>query len=107
MPKSDYNADGTKKGGARKGKPKGSRLAFDDTKQEADKIAAPAQAKRGRGRPKKAAVEASGGSTAKSGGGNAWRTHLTKTFNAGKKKNANYKYSQAMKDAAKTYKKPK
>ena len=29
----------TKKGNARKGQPKGSRLAYDDTKQEAEKVA--------------------------------------------------------------------
>ena len=53
----------------------------------------------------KAQAKAPAKAPAKSTGTNAWRTHLTKTFQAGKKKNANYKYSQAMKDAAKTYKK--
>ena len=33
----DYGEKTTKKGNARKGKPVGSRLAFDDTKQEAEK----------------------------------------------------------------------
>lgn len=40
----------------------------------------------------------------KSKGGGDWKGHLAKTFAQGKKKNPNYKYSQAMKDAAKTYK---
>ena len=35
----DYGEKTTKKGNARKGKPVGSRLAFDDTKQEANKVA--------------------------------------------------------------------
>ena len=35
----DYGEKTTKKGNARKGKPVGSRLAFDDTKQEATKVA--------------------------------------------------------------------
>jgi hypothetical protein len=35
----DYGEKTTKKGNARKGKPVGSRLAFDDTKQEAEKKA--------------------------------------------------------------------
>lgn len=35
----DYSEKTTKKGNARKGKPVGSRLAFDDTKQEATKVA--------------------------------------------------------------------
>ena len=35
----DYGEKTTKKGDARKGKPVGSRLAFDDTKQEAEKVA--------------------------------------------------------------------
>ena len=34
-----------------------------------------------------------------------WMVHLQKTFKEGKKKNKEYKYSQAMKDAKKTYKK--
>lgn len=36
---------------------------------------------------------------------NPWLSHAKKTFTAGKKKNPNYKYSQALKDAKKTYKK--
>jgi len=35
----NINMETTKKGNARKGKPIGSRLAFDDTKQEANKVA--------------------------------------------------------------------
>jgi hypothetical protein len=35
----------------------------------------------------------------------AWITHAKKTFAAGKKKSASYKFSQALKDAAKTWKK--
>ena len=35
----DYDEKTTKKGNARKGQPKGSRLAFDDTKQEEEKVA--------------------------------------------------------------------
>ena len=41
----------------------------------------------------------------KKGGKNPWMSHLSKTFTDGKKKNKDYKYSQAMKDAKKTYKK--
>tara|TARA_R110000737_G_C14547515_1_gene480116 strand:+ start:498 stop:776 length:279 start_codon:yes stop_codon:yes gene_type:complete len=73
--------------------------------------------KRGRGRPKKEALEkqpsekvvpkTAAPKPAGKRGANAWTTHLNKTFAAGKKKNANYKYSQAMKDAKLTYKKPK
>tara|TARA_R100000541_G_scaffold52011_1_gene59636 strand:- start:448 stop:717 length:270 start_codon:yes stop_codon:yes gene_type:complete len=37
--------------------------------------------------------------------GGDWKGHLKKTFEAGKKKDPKYKYSQAMKDAKKTYKK--
>ena len=33
-----------------------------------------------------------------------WLTHVKKVYAAGKKKNASYKYSQAMKDGKKTYK---
>ena len=36
-PKAEKKGEGTKKGGARKGAPKGSRLAFDDTEQEMKK----------------------------------------------------------------------
>ena len=35
----------------------------------------------------------------------AWITHVKKVYAAKKKKNAAYKYSQAMKDAKSTYKK--
>ncbi len=35
----------------------------------------------------------------------AWIAHCKKVYAAGKKKNSDYKYSQAMKDAKKTYKK--
>ena len=35
----------------------------------------------------------------------AWITHCKAVYAAGKKKNSAYKYSQAMKDAKKTYKK--
>ena len=35
----------------------------------------------------------------------AWITHVKAVYAAGKKKNASYKYGQAMKDAKKTYKK--
>ena len=35
----------------------------------------------------------------------AWITHCKAVYAAGKKKNASYKYSQAMKDAKSTYKK--
>ena len=38
-------------------------------------------------------------------GGSPWMSHLMKTFKEGKKKNKDYAYSQAMKDAKKTYKK--
>ena len=35
----------------------------------------------------------------------AWVTHVKQVYAAGKKKSASYKFSQAMKDAKKTYKK--
>ena len=35
----------------------------------------------------------------------AWMTHLDKVYKDGKKKKDGYKYSDAMKDAKKTYKK--
>lgn len=41
----------------------------------------------------------------KKGGKTAWMTHLDKVFKEGKKKNKDYKYKDAMKDAKKTYKK--
>lgn len=34
-----------------------------------------------------------------------WKAHLAEVYAAGKKKDSSYKYSQAMKDAKKTYKK--
>eukprot|EP01050_Picozoa_sp_SAG11_P021613 SAG11_NODE_3884_length_2169_cov_149.440097_4_plen_48_part_00 len=34
-----------------------------------------------------------------------WVAHVNKTFAAGKKKNSNYQFKDAMKDAKKTYKK--
>ena len=34
-----------------------------------------------------------------------WILHAKKTYSDGKKKDKNYKYSQALKDAKKTYKK--
>jgi len=34
-----------------------------------------------------------------------WKSHLAKVYADGKKKDSSYKYSQAMKDAKKTYKK--
>ena len=34
----------------------------------------------------------------------SWNQHVSKVYQAGKKKNGDYKYSQAMKDAKKTYK---
>lgn len=37
----------------------------------------------------------------------AWNIHAKKVYEAGKKKNSNYKFSQALKDAKKTYKKKK
>ena len=33
----------------------------------------------------------------------AWMLHLAKVFAAGKKRNPNYKYSAAMRDAKKSY----
>ena len=35
----------------------------------------------------------------------AWNIHTKKVYAAGKKKNSAYKFSQALKDAKKTYKK--
>eukprot|EP01047_Picozoa_sp_COSAG01_P047059 COSAG01_NODE_4462_length_5001_cov_1.631654_6_plen_44_part_00 len=35
----------------------------------------------------------------------SWISHVKKTYHAKKKSNPNYKYSHAMKDAKKTYKK--
>ena len=45
------------------------------------------------------------GKSKKGGKGSPWMSHLMKTFKEGKKKNKDYAYSQAMKDAKKTYKK--
>tara|TARA_R110000787_G_scaffold136724_3_gene249264 strand:- start:3185 stop:3460 length:276 start_codon:yes stop_codon:yes gene_type:complete len=61
----------------------------DDVKTKAPKTKAPKT---------KAPVKASGK-------GGDWKGHLKKTFDAGKKKDPKYKYSQAMKDAKLTYKK--
>ena len=93
--------DTTKKGNARKGQPAGSRLAYDDTKQEMDK------APRKRGRPRKAKTEDTGEAPAQSKGKGtgSWMDHVKKTWTAGKKKNPSYTYKQAMADAKKTYKK--
>lgn len=41
----------------------------------------------------------------KKGGKSNWMKHLDKVYKDGKKKNKDYKYSAAMKDAKKTYKK--
>ena len=48
-----------------------------------------------------------GGKKKKGGGGkqSPWIKHVMKTHQEGKKKNKEYKYSTAMKDAKKTYKK--
>ena len=35
----------------------------------------------------------------------AWNIHAKKVYQAGKKKDSTYKFSQALKDARKTYKK--
>ena len=35
----------------------------------------------------------------------AWNIHARKVYRAGKKKNSSYTFSQALKDAKKTYKK--
>ena len=43
----------------------------------------------------------------KKGGKTEWMTHLDKVFKEGRKKNKDYKYSDAMKDAKKSYKKSK
>ncbi len=93
--------DTTKKGNARKGAMAGSRLAYDDTTQE----------KRKRGRPRKADTQeakASKGKAPPSTAGKSsgsWMAHVKKTWEAGKKKNPDYKYKEAMRDAKKTYKK--
>eukprot|EP01045_Picozoa_sp_COSAG04_P042166 COSAG04_NODE_13182_length_617_cov_0.459459_2_plen_47_part_00 len=39
--------------------------------------------------------------------GVSWNAHVTATYHKKKKSNPNYKFSQAMKDAKKTYKKKK
>ena len=39
--------------------------------------------------------------------GVSWTDHVTATYRKNKKKNPNYKFSQAMKDAKKTYTKKK
>ena len=97
--------DTTTKGDARVGKAKGSRLAFDDTKQEV---------KRGRGRPRKvkadveqtkATSKAKAPPQSKGKGTGGWMAHVKKTWEAGKKKNPSYSYKSAMSDAKKTYKK--
>lgn len=36
---------------------------------------------------------------------NPWTVHVSKVFKDGKKKNSNYTFTQALKDAKKTYKK--
>lgn len=43
--------------------------------------------------------------TKKKGEKSDWMKHLDKVFKDGKKKNKDYKYKDAMKDAKKTYKK--
>tara|TARA_R110000772_G_scaffold217894_2_gene328410 strand:+ start:622 stop:837 length:216 start_codon:yes stop_codon:yes gene_type:complete len=58
-------------------------------------VEAPAKAK-GKKAPAKVAAKA---------GGKTWKVHLGEVFAAGKKKDPKYKYSTAMQDAAKTYKK--
>ena len=90
--------DTTTKGKARVGRPKGSRLAYDDTEQEQVK-----GEKKARGRPRKEQGKAPEQSKGKPAG--AWMAHVKKTWTAGKKKNAGYSYKQAMTDAKKTYKK--
>ena len=89
--------DTSKKGSARVGQPKGSRLAYDDTKQEAQKK------KRGRPRKEVQPEKPVAQSTGKSAGG--WMAHVKKVWTAGKKKNPDYSYKSAMSDAKKTYKK--
>tara|TARA_R110000851_G_scaffold258693_2_gene411163 strand:+ start:8272 stop:8574 length:303 start_codon:yes stop_codon:yes gene_type:complete len=54
--------------------------------------------------PVKSKAKAKAPAKAKAKGGD-WKGHLAKTFAAGKKSDPKYKYSQAMKDAAKTYSK--
>eukprot|EP01051_Picozoa_sp_SAG22_P006470 SAG22_NODE_424_length_10663_cov_93.402026_14_plen_47_part_00 len=39
--------------------------------------------------------------------GVSWNAHVTATYKKNKAKNSKYKFSQAMKDAKKTYKKKK
>tara|TARA_R110002020_G_scaffold26776_1_gene86598 strand:- start:1634 stop:1879 length:246 start_codon:yes stop_codon:yes gene_type:complete len=70
-----------------------------------DPVASEEPKKKGRGRPKKNPdAEVKGKKAPAKKGGGDWKGHLAKTFAAGKKKNPKYKYSEAMKDAAKTYK---
>jgi len=92
--------DTTTKGKARVGRPKGSRLAYDDTKQEAEKVA-----KRGRGRPRKDQSKGTAPEQSKGKSTGGWMAHVKKVWEAGKKKNPDYKYKDAMKDAKKTYRK--
>ena len=87
----------TKKGDARVKQPKGSRLAYDDTKQEAQK--------KKRGRPRKVAKPEEQSEQSKGKPAGKWMDHVKKTWTAGKKKNPDYSYKSAMSDAKKTYKK--
>ena len=80
---------GTKKGGARKGAVKGSRLAYDDTEQEEDLS--------NKGKVKK---KVQTGTAKKKGGASAWITHVK----AYAKKNK-VSYRVAMSKAKATYKK--
>tara|TARA_R110001606_G_scaffold80471_1_gene185704 strand:- start:362 stop:637 length:276 start_codon:yes stop_codon:yes gene_type:complete len=81
---------GTKKGGARKGAVKGSRLAYDDTEQEDLS---------NKGKVKK---KVQTGTAKKKGGASAWITHV-KAY--AKKNKVSYKV--AMSKAKATYKKAK
>jgi len=105
----------TDKGNARKGKPVGSRLAYDDTKQEAAKVpkgshkmpdgsimkddampSGTASKKRASKSPIKESKPKAQGS---------WMAHVKKTWEAGKKKDPSFSYKEAMKAAKATYKK--
>ena len=89
--------DTTKKGDARVGRPKGSRLAFDDTKQEAEK--------KKPGRPRKASAPEKPVAQSKGKSAGGWMAHVKKVWAAGKKKDPSYSYKSAMSDAKKSYKK--
>lgn len=85
--------DGKGTYGNKRGRPKKLQTKMDET-PEADVPKAKAPKKAG-AKPKASAGKSTG----------TWMAHVKKTWEAGKKKDPNYKYKEAMADAKKTYKK--